>query len=123
METTMYSKKTLVAAAALVVLAAAGIGSATAEPWNHDADHRIDQRMDNRGLDHRGFDRHPGAMHRHYVDRFRVESALRFHHYRLIGDPFFVRGHYVVRTHDRFGRIVVVEVDPFSGAYLGLFRI
>jgi hypothetical protein len=113
METTMNGKKTLVAAAALAVLAAGGIGSATAEPWNHGPDR----------FDHRGFDHRPVIMHRHYVDRFRIESALRFHNYRLIGEPFFVRGHYVVRTHDRFGRIVMVEVDPFTGAYLGMFRI
>ena len=32
------------------------------------------------------------------VERVRVYDTLRFHHYRGIGDPYFVRGHYVVRT-------------------------
>ena len=40
-----------------------------------------------------------------------------------IGDPYFVRGHYVVRTVNRFGRTVFVEVNPYTGAFLGEFRI
>ena len=97
----MYSKKTLVAAAALAVLSAAGIGSASAAPWMH----------------------HPVMAHRHYADRIRIDEALRFHHYRTLGAPYFLHGHYLVRTHDRFGRLVVVEVDPYTGAFLGEFRI
>ena len=34
----------------------------------------------------------------------RVAETLRFHRYRMIGDPYFFHGRYVVRTHDRFGR-------------------
>ncbi len=45
-------------------------------------------------------------------------TPLRVHNYRVIGDPYFVHGRYVVRTHDRFGRIVFVQVDPYSGAFL-----
>ena len=48
----------------------------------------------------------------------RIADSLRFHRYRMIGDPYFVHGRYVVRTHDRFGRIVFVQVDPYSGAFL-----
>ncbi len=100
----MYSKKTLVAAAALAVLSAAGIGSASAAPWNHN---------------------HPGPVmqHRHFVERARIDEALRFRHFRMVGTPYFLHGHYVVRTHDRFGRLVVVEIDPSTGAFLGEFRI
>jgi hypothetical protein len=106
----MFGKKTLLAAAALAALSAAGAGSASAAPYDH--------------RDHRGYDRHPGAtMHRHYVDRVRIERALRVNHYRMFGDPFFARGHYVVRTHDRFGHVVLVRVDPYSGAFLGEFRM
>ena len=97
----MYSKKTLVAAAALAVLSLAGAGSASAAPWMH----------------------HPVMAHRHHVDRLRIDEALRLHHYRVIGAPYFFHNHYLVRTHDRFGRLVVVEVDPFTGAFLGEFRI
>lgn len=110
----MYSKKILVAAAALAVLSAGGLGSASAAPWNHDRDHR---------MDHRGFDRHLRNAHRHYVARNHVLDVLRLHRYRMLGDPYFVRGHYVVRSHDRFGRTVFVEVDPYSGVFLGEFRL
>jgi hypothetical protein len=101
-EPTMYSKNILVAAAALAVLSAAGLVPASAAPWNHP--------------------RHE-AMHRHYVERARIQSALRFHHYRVVGAPYFLRGHYVVRTHDRRGRPVIVEVNPYTGAFIGEFRI
>jgi hypothetical protein len=56
--------------------------------------------------------------HRAYVNRIRVADALRFHRYRVIGDPYFVHGRYVVRTHDRFGRVVFVQVNPYSGAFV-----
>ena len=58
----MFSTKKLLAAASLAVISAAGIGAASAAPWDH--------------------------------------------------------GRYVVRTHDRFGRVVFVQVDPYSGAIL-----
>ena len=48
----------------------------------------------------------------------RLEQSLRFHRYRMIGEPLFVHGRYVVRSHDRFGRIVFVQVDPYSGAFI-----
>jgi hypothetical protein len=116
----MYSKKTLLAAAALAVLSAAGLGSATAAPWEHRVD-RIEHREDriDRRLDRR-VDR---IEHRHFVDHFAVERSLRFQHYRMIGDPYFVGDRYVVRTHDRFGRVVLVRIDPYSGAFLGVIRL
>jgi hypothetical protein len=40
----------------------------------------------------------------------------------MIGDPYFLGGRYVVRTHDRFGRMILVRVDPWTGAYLGVVR-
>jgi hypothetical protein len=95
----MYSKKTLVAAAALAVLAASGLDAASAAPWHH------------------------RAVHRHYVERARIAHALRLHHYRVVGDPYFLRGHYVVRTHNRFGHPAIVRIDPYTGAFLGEFRL
>jgi hypothetical protein len=53
----------------------------------------------------------------------RIYDTLRFRHYRGFGDPYFVRGHYVVRSFDRFGRTVFVEVNPYTGAFIGEFRI
>ena len=101
----MSSMKTILAAASLAVLSAAGIGSASAQPWDRYGDH------------HRGWVRHERFEHG-FVDRMRLTRALRFHSYRMIGDPHFVHGRYVVRTHDRFGRVVFVQVDPYSGAFI-----
>ena len=104
-ETHMFNTKTLIAAASLAVLTAAGLGSASAAPW------------DNRGERHdwRGHER---MEHRAFVDRVRIGETLRFHHYRVMGDPYFFHDRYVVRVHDRFGRPVLVQVDPYSGAFI-----
>ena len=96
----MSSMKTFLAAASLAVLSAAGLGSAAAQPWDRYEDH-----------------------HRAYVDRMRIAETLRFHRLRMIGDPTFVHGRYVVRTHDRFGRIIFVQVDPYSGAFVREVRL
>ena len=112
----MYSTKILLAAAALAVSSLAS--TANAAPWDHGfADRRDDSRFDQRGL----VARHD--FHRPYVERVRIYDSLRLRHYRGIGDPAFIRGHYVVRTIDPFGRTVFVEIDPYSGAFLGEFRI
>ena len=105
----MFSMKKLLTAASLAVISAAGIGSAAADPWDHG---RYD------GWRDRGFERHERFEHRAYVDRMRVYDNLRFHRYRMIGDPYFFHGRYVVRTYDRFGRTVFVQVDPYSGAFI-----
>ena len=104
----MYSRKILIAAAALTVAAAGG--AASAAPWNHA---------------HQGWNpRHEAQMdHRPPVAREHVFETLRSHHYRNIGDPYFVRSHYVVRSRDRFGRQAFVEVDPWSGVFIGEFRL
>jgi hypothetical protein len=105
----MYSTKTLLKAATFALLAATGFGisGAAAAPWDH-----------HRGHD-RGWYRHERMNHyRSYVTRLRVADALRFHHYRVISDPFFFHGRYVVRSHDRFGRPVLVQVDPYTGAFI-----
>ena len=106
----MFSTKNILAAASLAVLSAAGIGSAAAAPW----DHHIDRRD--------GF-RHERLERRAFVDRVRLEQSLRFHRYRVIGAPYFVHDRYVVRTHDRFGRIVFVQVDPYNGAFIREVRL
>ncbi len=114
----MNSTKILLAAASLAV--AMGAGAANAAPWD---------RHDDRGARYQGtrhdivrheLDRRD--FHRHIVDRTRVFETLRFHHYRGVGDPAFVRGHYVVKVLGRFGRPLFVEIDPYTGAFLGEFR-
>jgi hypothetical protein len=124
-ETIMYSTKTLLTAAALAVVTAAGLGGASAQPW--DARHdRQEIRRDMRDLHHDRADLYrdthgyrayaPG--YRPYVERMRIVDTLRFHRYEMIGNPYWVNGRYVVRTHDRFGRLIFVQVDPYSGAFV-----
>jgi hypothetical protein len=104
----MFNTKTLLKAASLAVLTAAGFaastGTASAQPYRHDwrAMERHDRFMDRRA----------------YVNRWRVAETLRFHRFDVVSDPFFLHGRYVVRVHDRFGRPVLVQVDPYSGAFI-----
>ena len=106
----MLNSKILLTAAALAITSLTG--SANASPWDHRDDHRPVARQDFRD-----------EFHRPIVERVRVYDALRFHHYRVIGTPYFVGHHYVVRTVNRFGRPVRVEVNPYTGAFIGEFRI
>lgn len=107
----MLNSKILLTAAALAVTSLAG--SANAAPFdNHVRDHRYD---------HRPVVRH--EFHRPYAERVRVYDTLRLRHFRGIGDPYFIRGHYVVRSVNRFGRTVFVEVNPYTGAFIGEFRL
>ena len=105
----MFNTKTLLAAASLAILTAAGLGSASAQGWDHRGDHRGDR-----------FDRHHGRFdQRHaYVDRFRIHQQLRHHRFARVSEPFFLHGRYVVRTHDRFGRVALVQVDPWTGRFI-----
>jgi hypothetical protein len=111
-ETDMFNTKTLLAAASLAVMTAAGLGAASAAPWNgyHGQITRHDMRDFRSQRDWR------------IVDRERVQSTLRFHHLRSLGEPFFVRGHYVVRVMSRLGRPRVIEINPYTGTLIGEFR-
>lgn len=104
----MYTLKILLAAASMAVAMAAGASSANAAPW--------DRHMDRATVRHM-------TMHRQVVMHDRVVQVLRNHHYRALANPFFVRGHYVVKSFNHRGRTVFVEVNPYTGAFLGEFRI
>jgi Ni/Co efflux regulator RcnB len=118
----MNFKKILTAAAAAAVLSAAGATAASADPDDHDRGY---------GYHDRDFDRDHGRHegwyrdrddHR-YVDRDRIYWNLRYRHIRFYGDPFFYRGHYVVRSFDPYGRAVFVEVNPYTGGFVGFIRL
>ena len=95
----MLNTKTLLMAAGLAVAALAGAAPADAAPWNHG--------------------RHHGpAAQRPVVERVRIVNNLRFNHYRVVGDHYWVRDRYVVRTYNRFGQVVFVQVNPWSGAFI-----
>ena len=133
----MYSTKTLLAAASLAVMAAAGIGSASAAPWDNrfgDRHHDVVVRREvvvNRPVvvRERIVERRPVVVQERIVERRpvvmreRVYETLRFHHFRAFGEPYFLHGRYVVKSHDRFGRPVLVEINPQTGAFIGLVRI
>ena len=125
----MNFKKILTAAAAAAVLSAAGATAASADPYDHGYGYRdrdFDRDHDNgrhEGWYHNGWrDRDDWRGHR-YVDRDRIYWNLRYRHIRFYGDPFFYRGHYVVRSFDPYGRVVFVEVNPYTGGFVGFIRL
>ena len=110
----MLNGKILLTAAALAMSSLAG--SANAAPWDQPGDHRFYHRPLAREEFRHDF-RGP------IMERVHIYDTLRFHHYRWIGAPYFVGGHYVVRTINPFGRTVLIEVNPYNGAFIGEFRI
>jgi len=110
----MFAKKTILAATALAALTAAGLASAQAQPRDLARDHRGPAY-------HQQMGRHD--FHRPYVARTRVYETLRLHRYIGLGNPYFLQGRYVVRSHDRFGRTVLVQIDPWTGRFIGVVRI
>ena len=121
----MLAKKFVLAAAALAALTAAGLGSASAQPRDRDFrdygrdNGRYEQRHEWRS-DWRNDWR---DTRRAFIPRHRVYDTLRMHRFVGIGHPHFMRGQYVVRSYDRFGRIVLVRIDPWTGRFLGVVRI
>ena len=85
--------------------------------WAGERDWRGDSSW--RGDHDRYWRRDYGA--RHYVDRDRIFFSLRRHHYdRFLGEPMWYHGRYVVRTYDRRGELIFVEIDPYTGDFLGV---
>ena len=105
----MTIKKILTAAAAATVLSLAGLSAADAAPFHgfgyHNDRGRV-ERIDRRIVEHRV-----------------VFNQLRGRHIRFTGNPYFVRGHYVVRSFDRFNKVTFVEVNPYTGQIIGFIRL
>jgi hypothetical protein len=121
----MFGKKIVVAATALAALTVAGLGAAdAAQPRDMARDHRAPVTR-HETVRHETV-RHETVRHdvrRPYVARNRVYETLRAHRYVGLGNPYFVHGRYVVRSHDRFGHVVLVQVDPWTGRFIGVVRI
>jgi hypothetical protein len=146
----MNIRRLFLTAVAAAVLSTTGVGMAMAAPHDrgghsdrdrgdrHDRDYRGDHRGDRRdGYRHdrdrrdsyrhnsyRGHDRYWRQEYRRgYIGHDRVFFNLRRHHYnRFIGDPYWYDGRYVVRTYDRYGRVIFVEVNSYTGAFIGVIR-
>ena len=77
---------------------------------------------DDRGGWHRDHDRYWRPDFRGgFAARDRIFFALRQHQYnRFDGDPYWFQGRFVVRTFDRWGRPVIVEINPYTGDFIGV---
>lgn len=123
----MRIKQLLLTAAAAAILTTTG-----AMARDQDRDHRPDHSWSERDRDFRGHDgdRSLHARDRYWRDGYRDYAHrdlfyrnLRAHHYnRWQGDPYWFNGRYVVRTYDRFGRVVFVEMNPYTGGFMGEIR-
>ncbi len=118
----MLLKNTLMAAIAASVIGLTGVSGAIAADRDHDG--RPDRSWAEHH-DHDGFhDRYWRPGFRNYIARDRVFLELRNHHYtRFVGNPYFYHGRYVVRSYNRFGRVVFVEVNPYTGGFVGEVRL
>jgi hypothetical protein len=112
MEKTMNIKTLLLAVCAAAVLASTG--SALADPYmRHD---RVVAAAHDRYW-------RPEFRQGRYVERDRVFVELRHRGYaRFVGDPYWFQGRYVVKTYNRWGNLVFVEVNPYSGLFIGEVR-
>jgi hypothetical protein len=129
----MKIKNLLTAAAATATLLVAGSSTASAGYWrnhhyycsSHDRD--CDGRKDNSWGERHDYDgykdnrRYDRRVTRAIIGHDRVYSVVRAHRYRYIGAPYWYRGHYGVRAYDPYGKIVFVGVDPYSGAWGGVY--
>lgn len=119
----MLVKKTLMAAVAALTLI--GTSGAMARDRDHDGrpDHSWAERHDRDGFKDAKHDRYWKPGFRAYIGRDRVFFNLRHRGYaRFIGDPYFYNGRYVVKTYNRRGKVVYVEVNPYTGVFLGEIR-
>ena len=113
----MLNKKTLLAAVAVLTLVGANGAMA--------ADRNRDGIRDNTRLERQVMhDRYWKPGFRAYIGHDRVFFNLRHRGYvRFVGNPYFYRGRYVVRSYNRFGRVVFVEINPYTGGFIGEIRL
>lgn len=123
--------RTLILAGA-AALAVSAIGANAAPPhhgkapgvWHEDwSGHGDREWQDRRGGWHQDRDRYwrPHYADRGFVEHDRVFLMLKKRHYtQFEGTPFWFHGRYLVRTYDRRGNIVMIEVNPYTGAFIGV---
>jgi hypothetical protein len=101
----MQFKKILTAAAAATILSVAGLSSAADAPFHRTVRIERTVRVDGRVVEHKV-----------------VFNNLRARNIRYSGKPYFVRGHYVVRSFGPRGARFI-EVNPRTGAVIGFIRL
>ena len=80
---------------------------------------------DDRGRWHGDHDRYWRREYgrRRYIGHDYVYRTLRHRRYRRWeGDPYWFQGRYIIRAYDRRGRLVFVEINPYTGAFIGEIR-
>ena len=96
----------LPALAAAMVLTAATAASADSDRDRHGVDPRVIMKVQ--------------PLHSTLLPRDRVVEVIRGRHIRFVGDPYLYNGRYVMRCYDKLGRLAYCQVDPYSGAFLGI---
>ena len=118
----MNFKKLLLAAAAAAVLMGAGATSASAARIIIGPHGGVSVHVGDHPVVHDRYWREE-YRDRHYVDRDHVFMTLRGYHYETFdGDPFWRDGRYVVWAHRHHHR-VLVEVNPYTGGFIGEIRL
>jgi hypothetical protein len=80
-------------------------------------------RNDGPGANRNERDRYWKPQYHGTVGQDRIFGALRGHGYkRFDGTPYWYQGRYVVKSFDRSGRRIFIEVNPYTGAYIGVVR-
>ncbi len=118
----MKIQKLLLTAAAAAILTTTG-----AVAFDRDRDGRPDRSMaerhDRDGYRDARHDRYWRNGYNRFAGRDMVFRNLRAnHYYRWAGDPYWFQGRYVIKTYDRFGHVIFVEANPYTGAYIGVIR-
>jgi hypothetical protein len=96
----------LPALAAAMMFAAVGAASADSDRDSHSVDPRVIMKV--------------RPVHSTLLPRERVVEVIRGRHIRSAGDPYLYNGRYVMRCYDKAGRLAYCQVDPYSGAFLGI---
>lgn len=61
----------------------------------------------------------PASYHA-LLPRDRVVAVVRARHIRFLGTPYLYNGRYLMRCYDSAGRLGYCQVDPYSGAFIGV---
>lgn len=101
-----------------------GHGGPAAGVWQEDWNGHGDRDWhDAKGGWHQDHDRYWRDQYhdRGFVDADKIFRILRGRHYtQFEGRPFWFHGRYIVRSYDRRGNVVMIEVNPYTGAYIGI---